>query len=253
MYITPEQAHLTLRQRRRDLTLLRRIRDYLGELPAFLQQGPRAVIARQVASPTLEFEQFYLGARQVGLPVAAIEFTGDKFCSCNPDKLALAKMTFFHGRGRNGGDKTRCQRIIDLEHWDGKPLRDIRTHWGEDFRECHHRLLHASFPSVSISDTTAWLQRMGGKPALFWPRLLSLFICDGILFENFHTAGQEQNFTRTIIRPALKQIQERFGLQPLIVPLVEIERERDRYWSWYPGTLEAGLQPAAKISGGAYV
>lgn len=269
MYVTLEQAKTTLWQRRSDFNLRRKVRDYLGELPDFLQQGPRAVLARQLASPTLEFQQFAVGAQQVGLPLTSIEFTGDKFCTCNPDKLALAKMTFYLGRGRNGGEKTKSYRTIDLDRWDGKPLNKIQTLWGENFVALHHRLLTSSYPTAEISDTTAWLRRMGGKPALFWPRLLSLFICDGILFENFHTEGHEQGFTRKIIQPALAQVKELFGQQPLIVPLVEVEHERNRSWSWYPGALEMMLQYSfdgldetahssaqisqAHVSGGTYV
>jgi len=66
MYVTLEQAQTALWQRRSDFTLRRKVRDYLGELPDFLQQGPRAVLARQLASPTLEFQQFAALAKQIG-------------------------------------------------------------------------------------------------------------------------------------------------------------------------------------------
>ena len=239
MYISLEQAKTALWQRRGDFNLRRKVREYLGEMPEFLQQGPRAVLARQLASPTLEFRQFAALAEQIDLRPAALDFAGDKFYSGNPDKLALGKMIFHHGKGRNGGDKTSPCRVIDFNRWDGKPANQIETLWGEDFVGFHHRLLTADYPAAEIHDCTDWLKRLGGKPEIFWPKVLGLFICDCILFENFHVEGQEQTFTRNIIRPALALVEKHFGIAPLIVPLVPRARERERYWSWYPGELEA--------------
>jgi hypothetical protein len=109
---------------------------------------------------------------------------------------------------------------------------------------------------------------MGGKPSFFWPRLFSLFLCHGLLFDNFHPEGHETVFTREIIRPALAEVTERFGRPPLIVPLVPLETEQERFWSWYPKPLEqevlrltgepapaghSGLRPLAGAGlGGAY-
>jgi hypothetical protein len=268
MYFTEEQARQFLWQRRRDQGLQAQVRAYLGELPAFLAQGPRAVLARQLATPTHEFSRFIQKAEAVGLPPVCPDFTGDKFCSRNPDKLALAKMTFHHGRGRNNGDRNRIHRVIDFDRWDGSPLDRVETRWGEDFIAFHHRLVRRQFPDVEITDNTGWLRRMGGKPALFWPKLLALFICDGILLENFHAKGHETDFTSKIIRPALAEVQSRLGLRPLIVPLVPVEQEREAFWSWYPSDLEGCVvssldtleQPPASIfrplvrqaGGGAY-
>lgn len=247
MYQSAEEAKAILWRRRRNLTLRRQIRDYLGELPDFLQHGPRAVLARQLATPNLEFDHFIAGAKAVGLPPACPDYAGDKFCSRNPDKLALGKLTFYHGQGRQHGEKLSPRRIIDFCRWDGQPLRQVRTLWGEGLIDFHHRLLAAHLPGVEWCDNTAWLQRMGGKPALFWPRLMALFVRDGILFENFHSGGQEEDFTRDIIRPALAEAEERFGLAPLIVPLVPREREREVRWSWYPGELEGVVCQALQV------
>ena len=156
-------------------------------------------------------------------------------------------MTFFQGKGRNNGDKISIQRIIDFSKWDGKPLQQVKTLWGEPLINFHHRLLTSRFPKTEISDNTGWLQHMGGKPALFWPKLMALFICDGVLFENFHSEGQEFRFTKNIIQPALAEIKDRFGLQPLIVSLVPLKEERKSRWAWYPGELLGTVQHALKV------
>ena len=238
MYVSAQTARLTLWQRREDVQLQRRLRDDLGPLPDFLRAGPRAVLARQLATPNFEFHIFAARARSVGLKIVCPDYAADKFCSGNPDKLALARQTFFLGEGESGGYRTRSHWLIDVERFDGKPLRMIETLWGEGLVSFHHRLLQQHFPGVEVMDNSCWLARMGGQPARFWPRLLSLFICDGILFENFHTQGHESEFTRRIIRPAFAEVTAHYGLQPLIVPLLPIARERDPYWSWYPSLLE---------------
>lgn len=238
MYYDTQHAREELRKRRADLMLRRQVEVWLGAVPECLQGEPRAVLARQVATPNFEFHQFAEAARRSGLKAVCPEYRADKFSSRNPDKLALAKMTFHLGKGRKNGDRNTTHRVIDFHSWDGKPLNRIETLWGEPLLAFHHRLLASRCPGVEITDNTEWLRRMGGKPDLFWPRLFALFLCHGLLFENFHPEGHETTFTRDIIRPALAEVASRFGHAPLIVPLVPLERERDLYWSWYPDTLE---------------
>jgi hypothetical protein len=206
-----------------------------------------------VATPNFEFRRFAEKARHCGLRPVCPEYTGDKFCSRNPDKLSLARMTFHHGKGRNNGDRTTTHRIINFYVWDGKPLNRVETLWGEPFIGFHHRMLASQFPDVEIADNTDWLRRMGGKPSLFWPRLFALFVCHGLLFDNFHPDGHETEFTRDIIRPALAEVTARFGLAPLIVSLVPVETEREPYWSWYPDSLEQSTRCLVEEQSGAVV
>ena len=238
MYMTIEKARGELEKRWNDLGLRRKVRDYIGEIPDFLRHGPRAVLARHLATPNNELHHFSQAAAKAGLKPLCSEYTDDRFCTRNPDKLLLGKMTFFHGKGRNNGDKTTAYKIIDFNVNNQKPLSAIKTHWDEGFVGFHHRLTANKLPGVEMADSSGWLRSMGGKPAQFWHRHLALFMCHGILFENFHTEGHEADFTREIIQPAMKRVNDHFGLRPLIVPLVPLEREREPYWSWYPSHLE---------------
>jgi hypothetical protein len=242
MYCSTEHAREELRKRRTDLKLRREVETWLGAVPEFLRGEPRAVLARQVATPNFEFCRFVEAAQRTGLKPVCPEYRADKFSSRNPDKVALAKMTFHHGKGRKNGDRNITHRVINFYDWDGKPLNRIETLWGEPLLAFHHRLLFSRFPGVEIADNTDWLQRMGGKPSLFWPRLFALFLCHGLLFDNFHPEGHETTFTRDIIRPALADVEARFGCSPLIVPLVPLETEREPFWSWYPNQLEQEIR-----------
>lgn len=242
MYVTLEHAREAIWKRWSAPLIQRKVQECIGEIPAFLRQEPRAVLARQVATPNFEFRRFSAEAPKSGLKPVVIEYTGDKFCSRNRDKYLLAKMTFFHGRGRKGGDKLTRRRTIDFNRYDGKALCDVRTLWEEHFVDFHHRLLSKHAPGIATVDVTEWLSKMGGEPGRFWPRLLCLFICHGILFDNFHTEGPEAEFTRTIIRPAILETERRFGLRPLVVPLVPLASEKEAYWSWYPDRVESDVR-----------
>ena len=238
MYVTMEQARVEIRNRWNDLSLHRRVREYVGDVPAFFRSEPRAVLARHLATPNHECFRFAEAAGKTGLKPLCSEYTGDKFCTQNPDKLLLGKMTFFHGKGRNNGDKSTSHKVIDINTSNRKPLSMITTQWGEDFVGFHHRLLATRLPGIETGDSTDWLRSMGGKPDQFWHRHLALYVCHGILFENFHTDGHEATFTRDIIQPAMNRIENHFGIKPLVVPLVPVDREREPYWSWYPAHLE---------------
>jgi len=249
MYIELEEARRAVQKRWRDLEIRRKVREYVGEIPDFLRNGPRAVLARQMASPNFEFFRFAAAAERVCLKAVCPEYTQDKFSTRNPDKRQLGKMTFLHGRGRKGGIKSTTHRIIDFNLCDGKQLADIQTLWGEYFTDFHHRLLAAHVSGVEIIENSPWLKKVGGEPALFWPRLMALFVCHGILFDNFHATGHEEAFTRDIIRPAFRETEARFGLKPLVVSLVPVAREQDAHWSWYPDCFEREVQHLINLQG----
>ncbi len=238
MYTSLQEAKEEIWKRWNDADLQREVLKYIGELPEKFGHEPLAVLARPVATPNFEFYAFKEVAQRASLLPLCHGFLGDKLCSGNSDKLALGKLTFFHGKGRNNGDKTISRNIINFHTEDGQPFKDARTAWGEEFVTFHHRMLSAELPGVELTDNTIWLNKMGGKPEHFYPRLLALFVCHGVLFENFHSEGHEAEFNHQIVRPAYERVIKHFGIKPLIVPVVPIEREREQYWTWYPGHLE---------------
>lgn len=242
MYTALEEAKEEVWKRWNNAELRRRVLEYVGELPEGFGDEPRAFLVRHLATKNLEFQAFVKKSNVVGLEPVYTQYTGDKFCSLNPDKRALGKVTFDLGKGKNNGDKIVSHTIIDFCTEDGKPLREVRTIWGENFVAFHHRMLLLSLPAPKLIEFTAWFQKMGGKPELFYHRLIALFICHGIMFENFLSEGDEGKFTRKIVRPAIQKVSAHFGLKPLIVRLRPEETEADPYWCWYPGHLEAEVK-----------
>ena len=259
MYVSLEEAKEEVWKRWNDVELHQKVLEYVGELPKGFGHEPWAVMVRHIATPNFEFIRFSELAQKTGLKPRCQEYTGDKFCTWNPDKLLLGKIAFFHGKGKRNGDKITSHQVIAFQNADGKSLQAIKTVWGESLIGFHHSLVSAKLPDFEVSDITGWYRKMGSRPEFFYHRLLALFICNGILFENFLGEGEEEVFTRTIVIPAIQRVKNHFGLKPLIVRLLPAVSEADQYWCWYPGHLEAevkallaGRQSAASLQGAEY-
>lgn len=237
MYMSLEVATDAVWRRWNDAALRQKVLAFTGGVPDVLLSEPRAVLARFIVTPNFEFCRFTEITQGMGIRPLAGEYTRDKFCSINPDKRLLGKMTFLRG-GNDQGQQTASYNIVDFSKDDGRVFSSLKTLWAQEFPDFHHWLLSVQLPGLDLFDFSEWFQLQGGHPAEFYPRFLSLFVCHGILFENFLTEGYEAGFTREIIWPALAKIEAYFGLKPLIVPVVPLETEREPYWSWYPEALE---------------
>ena len=78
IYLSLDEAREELSRRRRDTELRRAVEAELGEylLPE-LQDRPRAVISRQLNSPTHAYSFFYQASRYVGAMPFSWEFLSD--------------------------------------------------------------------------------------------------------------------------------------------------------------------------------
>lgn len=247
MYTSIDEAKEEVWKRWNDTDLRQSVLEYVGELPEGFDREPWAVLARHLGTPNFEFCSFVKMARKAELKPLCFEYIGDKICSKNPDKFFLGKTIFCHDSKENGSGVT-SHHIIDFCTEDGKLFNKVKTRWGEGIVSFHHGILASALPGILLTDNTAWLKSMGKRPELFYHRLIALFVCHGIMFENFLDEGNEGKFTREIVRPAIRRVTEHFGLKPLIVRLRPEESEAEPYWCWYPGHLEAEVK--ALLAGG---
>ena len=69
----------------------------------------------------------------------------------------------------------------------------------------------------------------------YYTNFILLFICHGILFENFLFCGDEGEFTKNILLPAFNKAHDLAGIKPLIVPIppMDSEIEEDIHWHSY--------------------
>jgi hypothetical protein len=225
-----------------DKELRSRVNEYLGgNLPDAFKHEPRAVLSRHIITPDIEFNRFLELSNKVALEAEVIEYIDDKFCSINSDKLGLAKMAFYHGRSRNGDAIISYRTVVDCASYDGKRFSEMKTLWDEDFVTFHHRLLALKTQTISYADYSSWFHFHGNCAAEYYTHLLALFICNGILFENYLTVAQEGEFTKNVVLPAIEELESLFGLKPLIIPVLPPDEVDDKSWWCYPANVESEL------------
>lgn len=239
IYTSLEEAREEIHRRWNDTSLRLKVEEVIASVPAFSRTEPKAYLWRPIATPNFEWFRFIELAGQVGLLPCLAEFTKDKFVSVNSDKYVLGKMPFFHRKNKKGETIFINKTIVDFNKYDGHLLNTVQTLWGEPFVEFHHRLVGLHSFQPEIAEVSSWFNLNGAKAAAYYHNYLTLFICHGILFENFITdEEEEERFSRNVVFPAFREVVNHFGLKPLIVPLVPHETASDIYWRCYPSELE---------------
>lgn len=236
IYLTPEAARKEMYKRWNDAELQKKVRTFLkDDIPPMFGKAPKAVLARAIASPNHEFFEFCRLSQKTQLETWCLEYNDDKFRAENFDKYYLGKMVFYHGLGKNGGEKRDVLKIVNFDAAEGKSIKNISTLWGEDLVNFHHRLFEQFSDKVNYADCSNWIQRHGSKGSDFYASYLALFISFGVLFENFLL--EDKQLIEEMFMPAYEKLQKEFGLAPIVVPLSSFEREYDEYWRYYSGGL----------------
>jgi len=238
------EAKKEIRRRWNDKELKKKVEEFLGKsFPDFMGKKPRAVLARHLNTPDNEFFRFLDLSKKVNLAPVCPEYLDDIFIPENKDKHCLGKLYFHSGKGRNGGDKINILKIIDFKEAERKKIKEIKTIWGENLADFHHKLLINSFgeKAPEISDASKWIKKIGGNPSKYYLVFLALFIRNGILFENFINTKDEKKFINTALRPNFEKLYKLFGLKPLIVPLFSLKEINDVYWNCYPEKIKRSI------------
>jgi len=248
LYTEPRIALWDLQQRRKEPYLKRIVRKNLGSsagelLKKFSQ--PRAVFFRQVATPTHEMLRFLKFAKQMGLKPLILEYHDDKFVSSeNRSKRSLGKMPIYQYTSTDGRDMVQYETVCDFNTSTGKKFKDIVCINGEKFIPFHHRLfrtLTGLNPKTYCFDASDWFALAGKKAELYYEQLLTFFIRDGILFENFMPLRSESAFTKTIVMPAFEKLEKQYGIKPLVVRLLLENEEMCKFWDSYPKKISKHL------------
>lgn len=246
---TPLQEVLGELQRRRENRKLRQqVSDFFGDFrpPAAFESGPRSVMVRYIASPTLELSFFADIQKNLRLKPLLLEFTADKFVARNFEKYNLCKLTFVKNGGGFTNKVTAVRRVVDFNTYEGKPLRAIKTVWGDSLVDFHHKLLQSSDMSkgFEVSDFSEWFRRscvLSGE--YYYLYYLALFLTHGILFENFLLDKRELPFTQKRVLPAFQRLTDIFGVRPLIVPIATQADEGAPHWCYYDDRIQKMLPP----------
>lgn len=248
LYTEPHFAVTELRKRRRNLELKKIIRSELnGSVKDVLKKfnRPRAVLFRQLATPTHEIIRFVRLAKNMGLEPLILEYHGDKFVGAgNRYKRTLGKMPIYQYTGADGRDMFRYKSTCDFNKSTGKAIHSVTCHNGEPLIAFHHRLFRSVTklnPKTHCIDATNWFNSVGKKAGNYYEHLLRLFIRDGVLFESFIPFKEEGSFTSSVIAPSFNDVASRYGLRPLIIRLLPEIEETRLFWDSFPKKVEKFL------------
>lgn len=231
MYTTLSVAKEEVWKRWNDKDLRKKVEAYLGEIPKPFRLEPRVVISRNIITPNQELLYFLDLAKHTDLKPLGLEGVEDKFCTKNYDKVSLGKLSFLkHKNSSKDGGENNSIAIIDMPHSDGKRLCDIETFWGENLVDFHRGLLASYGIELEAFDDFKWFKHVSGKGEIleYYKKFFVLFVCYGILFDNFIVKRNEKQFTDEIVTKSFKEIEDIFGVKPLIVPL--LPQEDDDHW-----------------------
>ena len=234
MYTPLSMAKKEIWERWNNKELKKEIEGFLGEMPDIIKEKPKAIIFRNIATPNLELHIANEYAQLLGLDLVVVEYTIDKFCTRNRDKLHLGKMMFFDHKDKS--QAVAKENVIHIKEDDNKHFTEIKTLWGESFISFHHRIFKESgYGNVEFFDASVYKQ-MGLSPYEIYLKILSLCEYGSILLENFLIKADrgEKRFTEEVIMPAFSEVERKFGFRPLIVPLLAADGEGSVCWQHYP-------------------
>lgn len=253
IYTPWEEALSELKKRSEDTKIL----DCLSRttphgIPEIMEGKKSMVLFRHIATPNYEIRRFTIAADALSeLHPIILEYTDDQFNNRNDWKFSLGKLYFQKGFNKLGEPVVEKKTIIDINAANNQPISSLATKWGQSLVDFHHELLTEQLPHVDIEsnvfDLSSWLHKHGVSAREYYKAFLSLFLKDGILFENFLIDSKEYGFTKDIILPAILELEEETGYRPLIVALEPTHIEGDDFWLSHPSECISAI--SGKLSG----
>ncbi len=245
IYTNIEDAIAEINRRATDKELEKKVHEFLnGDIPKQFDTEFRAAIFRHLCTPNYELHRFINIVDALDWKPIFFTYEEDKFTSNNFTKYYLGKMAFHLGHGKKGGAKMEYRNIIDFNKSNGKKIKEVTTVWGNNLVDFHHTLFEKMFTGFNshIFNASEWFHRNGGSAKDYYQKFLSLFIRNGILFENFMLDESEKDFTETVFLPSFFACWKMFGVKPLIVALEPTDIEGDHFWLSYPHHIKEKIE-----------
>lgn len=238
VYTPLSEAVKILEEREKDKNLRNKIEKILnGNIPEPLKEGAKnGVQFRQIATPNHDVHWFTELTKDNGLKTVFFEYHADKFTSNNDFKHSLGQLRIHDNLNKKGDHMEEKVTIFDFNKYNGKPFKDIMTLWSEPLIDFHRRLFEVcgySENKLCFYDASKWFKENGPTAIAYYTNFVLLFVCHGILFENFLLTGSEGEFTKKFFLPAFEKASQLAGVKPLIVPIPPMDNEEDVHWVSY--------------------
>ncbi len=226
-----------IRERYNNKQLLSKVREFFGPcMLDVMNREPQVVLSRSIVTPNMELSHFLNLTAALGIPPLFLEYP-DKFVAKNMDKYHLCKLYFYRNTNDGTSKLVNTLRIINFNEEEGKLFKDITTTWGENIIDTHHRMLFMEHQHLRnrIYDFSEWFNEKRYLGKFYYLYFLSLFICNGVLLENFLFEDKEEGkFITEKFLPSFEEVERIFGVKPLIYPLLPFKSVNDAYWQSYP-------------------
>lgn len=236
IYTPLSEAKKEIERRWNDVELRKKVEEFLGgDIPEIFKDGPSCVLVRDIITPNNEFRFFMDIATELDLRIVFLEYTKSKFVAKNINKYHLCLPHIYNGVDKNDCAKITKEKIVDFNTMEGKVLGNITTIQDQNLIDFHHTLLFEKYPEIqkeNIFDFSDWFNGHKNIDGYYYLHYLALFICHGVLFENFILGNGEKEFTEQKILPSFFKLAEIFGVKPLVVPATPMEYENNLFW-WY--------------------
>ena len=237
IYTPLQEAKAELERRWNDKELEKKLNDFWGEnfLEPF-KDKQYAVLSRNVITPNMEMRYFIDIVADSGLQPFFLEYNRSKFVAKNMEKYHICKLFFLKKIGKHSGVNLEHLDIVDFNKDEGKRISEITTNFNISLIDLHKKMTHSEYPEIegSVFNFSEWFNKTRNMGEYYYLYYLSLFVRNGILFENFLLGDEEESrFFCEKVEPSFKKIEELFGVRPLIYPLLPIENEKHKFWLCY--------------------
>ena len=129
-------------------------------------------------------------------------------------------------------------------------MSEVKTTTGLKLTDFHHQLLNWFYPENDYRPTnfSHWFDSTKEKTKYYYLYFFSLFIRNGILFENYLQGDEEEHkFFLEKVYPSFRELKRIFGVQPLICPLLPLDVERQVSWSTYPVEMKKMIETRYRL------
>lgn len=229
IYLSLDEARSVLKQRFGDVSLKQKIMNTLGDkrIPYF-GETPLAVSFRQLVSADNGLAFFCHCSRYISAQPIVMEYLDDKFVSFNEEKKGLGRL-----RITLPNSEKATVDIMNFHEQENKTLKELVTFSGISLVDFHHELVQLEGVEVDIYDTSTWFKNIGRASDYYYYKFLH-YVAHGVLFEFFDEEGtHEGKFTHSVIYPAIRRVQEEFGVTPMIVrSYPEDQNDVDDFYWW---------------------
>ncbi len=229
--------------------LRKKVDNFFGDkMLSIIKNKPRAVLSRSIGTPNLELKYFLDIVKETKLKPLILEYDGE-FVAKNIDKYHLCRLFFFRTLKNKKTIISNTINIVNFNKDEGKYFNKIKTLWGQGIIDFHHELLHKELPKFKnkVVDFSGWFDETKKLSKYYYLYYLSLFVCHGVLFENFLIGDkQEANFIKKKFLPSFRRVEKIFGVKPLIYPLLPFENEKSPFWLSYPESMKKRVDKKMK-------